>query len=92
MAEIPEEGPEEGPQLPGGILESLLEEEVTEGATADPDQEPLEEEEAIPFDRGSEGRRPMGPMAHVPYYYFYQGNPHKPPLRISHEIPSLSLR
>ncbi|KAG7281809.1 hypothetical protein CRUP_037090 [Coryphaenoides rupestris] len=72
VAEIPEEGPEEGPQLPGGILESLLEEEVTEGATADPDQEPLEKEEEIPFDRGSEGGCLMGPMAHVPYYYFYQ--------------------
>lgn len=74
VAESPEEGPEQGLQLPGEFLESLPEEEVTEGATADP--EPLqiqEEEEEIPSDRGSEGGRPVGPMAHVPYYYFYQG-------------------
>ena len=91
VAELPEEAVVEGPQPLEGMLESLLEEAVAEGATADSDQEPLEEEE-IPADNGVEGGHPKGPVAHVPYYYFYQGNAHKPPLRISQAISSSSLK
>ncbi|XP_059909062.1 RING finger protein 10 [Gadus macrocephalus] len=72
VAELPEEAADEGPQPPEG-MESLLEEEVAEGATADSDQEPLEEEEeVIPADHRVEGGHSKGPVAHVPYYYFYQ--------------------
>ena len=91
VAELPEEAEDEGPQPPEG-MESLLEEEVAEGPTADSDQEPLEEKEVIPADHRVEGGHSKGPVAHVPYYYFYQGDAHKPSLRVSQVISSSVLK
>ena len=92
VAELPEEAAGEAPRPLEGMLESLLEEAVAEGAAAESDQEPLEEEEEIPADNGVDGGHPKGPVAHVPYYYFYQGNAHKPCLRVSQAISSSSLK